>query len=148
MTFSLTSALILLASPLRSEADNWCLRELRGRYDMLLQYVARHPGCDNASILAAISNLSRQEGKQAGGYLKVLTERYWMIERRMPIFARPKARSGRYYICDNFLRSWLIVNAAVYFRGVLVHVFKMGRLRKASDRGFNRSPLDADPLLL
>lgn len=96
------------SSPLRSEADNWFLRELRGRYDMLLQYVARHPGCDNASILAAISNLSRQEGKQAGGYLKVLTERYRMIERRMPIFASPKARSGRYYICDNFLRSWLM----------------------------------------
>lgn len=96
------------SSPLRGEADNWFLREFRGRYDMLLQYVARHPGCDNASIVAAIANLSPQEGKQAGGYLKVLTERYRMIERRLPIFAKPKARSGRYYICDNFLRSWLV----------------------------------------
>lgn len=63
------------SSPLRGEADNWFLRELRGRYDMLLQYVARHPGCDNADIVAAISSLSPQEGKQAGGYLKTLTER-------------------------------------------------------------------------
>lgn len=108
------------SSPLRGEADNWFLRELRGRYDMLLQYVARHPGCDNASIVAAISSLSPQEGKQAGGYLKILTERYRMIERRLPIFASPKARSGRYYICDNFLRSWLMALqrpvSAIHFR--------------------------------
>jgi len=95
------------SSPLKGEADNWFLRELRGRYDTLLQYIARHPGCDNADIVSAISAMSPQEGKQAGGYLKVLTERYQMLERRLPIFAKPKARSGRYYICDNFLRSWL-----------------------------------------
>lgn len=96
------------SSPLKGEADNWFLRELRGRYDMLLQYVARHPGCDNADIVSAISSMSPSEGKQAGGYLKVLTDRYRMLERRLPIFAKPKARSGRYYICDNFLRSWLV----------------------------------------
>ncbi len=95
------------SSPLKGEADNWFLRELRGRYDTLLQYIARHPGCDNADIVRAISDMSPTEGKQAGGYLKVLTERYRMLERRLPILARPKARSGRYYICDNFLRSWL-----------------------------------------
>jgi AAA+ ATPase superfamily predicted ATPase len=95
------------SSPLKGEADNWFLREFRGRYDMLLQHVARHPGCTNADIEAAISNVSPHEGKQVGGYLKVLSERYSMIERRLPIFAPPKARSGRYYIRDNFLRSWL-----------------------------------------
>lgn len=108
------------SSPLRGEADNWFLRELRGRYDMLLQYVARHPGCDNADIVAAISSLSPQEGKQAGGYLKTLTERYRMVERRLPIFASPRARTGRYYISDNFLRSWLVALqrpvSAVHFR--------------------------------
>jgi hypothetical protein len=108
------------SSPLRGEADNWFLRELRGRYDMLLQYVARHPGCDNADIVAAISSLSPQEGKQAGGYLKTLTERYRMLERRLPIFASPRARTGRYYICDNFLRSWLMALqrpvSAIHFR--------------------------------
>lgn len=108
------------SSPLRNEADNWFLRELRGRYDMLLQYIARHPGCDNASIVAALSALSPHEGKQAGGYLKALTERYRMVERRLPIFASPKARSGRYHICDNFLRSWLMALqrpvSAIHFR--------------------------------
>lgn len=96
------------SSPLRGEADNWFLRELRGRYDMVLQYIARQPGCSNADIEAAIAQVSGPgEVKQAGGYLKVLTERYRMVERRLPIFSKPKARSGRYYIRDNFLRAWL-----------------------------------------
>ena len=96
------------SSPLRGEADNWFLRELRGRYDMILQHLARHPGCTNADIEAAIAQVSRPgEVKQVGGYLKILTERYRMIERRLPVFAKTKARSGRYYIRDNFLRAWL-----------------------------------------
>lgn len=96
------------SSPLRNEADNWFLRELRGRYDMVLQYLAKHPGCTNADIEAAMAALSGPgEVRQVGGYLKILSERYRMIERRLPIFAPPRARSGRYYIRDNFLRAWL-----------------------------------------
>lgn len=96
------------SSPLRNEADNWFLRELRGRYDMLLQYLAQHPGCTNANIEAAMAEVSGPgEVKQVGRYLKILSARYQMIERRLPIFAAPRARSGRYYIRDNFLRAWL-----------------------------------------
>jgi AAA+ ATPase superfamily predicted ATPase len=96
------------SSPLRGEADNWFLRELRGRYDMVLQYLARHPGCTNADIEAALAEVSGPgEARQVGGYLKILNERYRMIERRLPILSRPRARSGRYYIRDNFLRAWL-----------------------------------------
>lgn len=96
------------SSPLRNEADNWFLRELRGRYDMVLQFLARHPGCTNADIEAAMANLSGPgDARQVGGYLKILSERYRMIERRLPIFSPKKARSGRYYIRDNFLRAWL-----------------------------------------
>lgn len=96
------------SSPLRNEADNWFLRELRGRYDMVLQFLAKHPGCNNADIEAAMADVSGPgEARQVGGYLKILTERYRMIERRLPIFAPAKARSGRYYIRDNFLRAWL-----------------------------------------
>ncbi len=32
------------SSPLRTEAENWFLRELRGRYDVVLKFVARNPG--------------------------------------------------------------------------------------------------------
>ncbi len=96
------------SSPLRNEADNWFLRELRGRYDMVLQYLANHPGCTNADIEAAMANLSAPgEIRQIGGYLKILAQRYRMIERRLPIFSRPRARNGRYYLRDNFLRAWL-----------------------------------------
>jgi len=96
------------SSPLRNEADNWFLRELRGRYDMALQFLASHPGCNNAAIEAHLAEVSGPgEARQVGGHLKILTERYRMIERRLPIFARPKARSGRYYIRDNFLRARL-----------------------------------------
>lgn len=96
------------SSPLRTEADNWFLRELRGRYDMVLQHLAVKPGCNNADIEEAIARVSRAgEAKQVGGYLKILTERYRMVERKLPIFAPAKARSGRYYIRDNFLRAWL-----------------------------------------
>ncbi len=96
------------SSPLRSEADNWFLRELRGRYDMVLQYLAAHPGSSNADIQAAMADVGGPgDAAQVGGYLKILAERYRMVERRLPIFSPPKARSGRYYIRDNFLRAWL-----------------------------------------
>ncbi|MDT0619893.1 DUF234 domain-containing protein [Salinisphaera sp. P385] len=96
------------SSPLRNEADNWFLRELRGRYDMVLQYLASHPGCTNADIEAAMAEVSAPgEVRQVGGYLQTLSQRYRMIERRLPIFAARRARSGRYYIRDNFLRAWL-----------------------------------------
>lgn len=111
------------SSPLRNEADNWFLRELRGRYDMVLQFLAKHPGCTNADIEAAMADLSGPgEVRQVGGYLKILSERYRMIERRLPIFAPPRARSGRYYVRDNFLRAWLSAMqrpvSAVAFRPV------------------------------
>ncbi len=95
------------SSPLRTEADNWFLSELRGRYDVVLKYVARHPGCSNGEIEGHLREVSPQTAEQAGGYLKNLTERYQMLERRLPVFAKPQARRGRYYLRDNFLRSWL-----------------------------------------
>lgn len=96
------------SSPLRGEADNWFLRELRGRYDMVLQFLARHPGCSHADIKAAAAQVSGPgDAKQIGGYLKILAERYRMIERRSPMLAAANARNGRYYIRDNFLRAWL-----------------------------------------
>jgi AAA+ ATPase superfamily predicted ATPase len=95
------------SSPLRSEADNWFLSELRGRYDVVLKYVARHPGCSNGDLVEHMRSVSRQDSDQVGGYLKILIERYEMIEKRLPVFARSKAKKGRYYVRDNFLRSWL-----------------------------------------
>lgn len=95
------------SSPLRAEADNWFLSELRGRYDVLLKYVARNPGCSNGDLVAHVRDVSPDTAEQVGGYLNILVEKYRMVERKNPIFAKPTARRGRYYLRDNFLRSWL-----------------------------------------
>ena len=114
------------SSPLRAEADNWFLSELRGRYDVVLKYVARNPGCSNGDIEAHVREVSPGTAEQVGGYLKVLIDRYEMLERRQPIFAKPATRKGRYYIHDNFLRCWLAALhssvSAIHFRpeGVLI----------------------------
>jgi uncharacterized protein len=46
------------SSPLRTEADHWFLGELRGRYDVILKYVARHPGCAHGDIEAHVRQMS------------------------------------------------------------------------------------------
>lgn len=99
------------SSPLRSEADNWFLRELRGRYDVVLKFVARNPGRMHNELVRAIREVSGPE-TQIGGYLKVLIERYRLIEKKLPVFARPDARKTRYYLADNFLGSWLAALAS------------------------------------
>jgi hypothetical protein len=103
----LERAFFLSSSPLRTEADNWFLKELHGRYDVVLKYVARHPGCSHGDIVEHVRSVSAETSEQVGGYLRVLIERYQLIERRLPIFARERGRRGRYYLTDNFLRSWL-----------------------------------------
>ena len=37
----------------------------------------------------------------------MLVDKYAMVEKRLPIFARHNSRSGRFSISDNFLRSWM-----------------------------------------
>jgi hypothetical protein len=95
------------SSPLRTEAENWFLSELRGRYDVVLKFIARRPGASHGDIEAYVRSVSVQTAEQVGGYLRVLVDRYRMLERRQPVFAKPEGRKGRYYVRDNFLRAWL-----------------------------------------
>lgn len=108
------------SSPLRAEAENWFLRELRGRYDVVLKFVARNPGRKHKELVHAIGETSGSPDTQIGGYLKVLIERFELIERKLPVFAKPDAKGGRYYVADNFPRSWLAALAnpvsAITFR--------------------------------
>ena len=110
------------SSPLRTEAENWFLRELRGRYDVVLKFVARNPGRMHNELVHAIREASGNPETQIGGYLKVLIERFRLVEKKLPVFARPEAKRGRYYMADNFLRSWLAALAnpvsAIAFRPV------------------------------
>lgn len=132
------------SSPLRGEADNWFLHELRGRYDVVLKYVARHPGCYHGDIDAHVRAVSPQDKpEQVAGYLKILIERYRMIEKRLPVFAKPNARKSRYYIRDNFLRAWLgsLANAvgAINFRPESTLVAQAdARLHDAEGHGLER----------
>jgi AAA+ ATPase superfamily predicted ATPase len=95
------------SSPLRDEADNWFLREFRGRYDTVLRLLARLGPCPHSALAEEFGRAGSESEKQLGGYLKVLVENYRMVERQMPIFAGKKDRKGRYAIADNFLMSWL-----------------------------------------
>lgn len=108
------------SSPLRTEAENWFLRELRGRYDVVLKFVARNPGRMHNELVHEIRQASGSPESQIGGYLKILIEKFQVIERKLPVFAKPEARRSRYYVTDNFLRSWLAALAnpvsAIAFR--------------------------------
>lgn len=131
------------SSPLRNEADSWFLRELRGRYDLVLKYIATHRGCSNADIVSYVRSVEPDSEAQVGGYLKVLDERYEMIERLQPIFAKPNARTGRFYIRDNFLRSWLaalvVPVASVNFRPMAALLAQADdRLAEAEGHGLER----------
>lgn len=131
------------SSPLRNEADNWFLRELRGRYDLVLKYVATHPGCTNGDIDTHTRSVDSTSEKQVGGYIKILREKFRMIDRLQPIFAKPTARNGRFYITDNFLRSWLAAlqttTAAVHFRPLPQLVAESdARLAEAEGHGLER----------
>jgi uncharacterized protein len=110
------------SSPLRAEAENWFLRELRGRYDVVLKFVARNPGSKHNELVEAIRESTGSLDTQVGGYLAVLVERFRLIEKKLPIFARLKTRRSRYYVADNFLRAWLAALAnpvsALAFRPV------------------------------
>jgi uncharacterized protein len=131
------------SAPLRSEADNWFLHELRGRYDVVLKYIARNPGCTNGDLDSHVREVSPETAEQTAGYVKILTEKYELVERRLPIFAMKKERKGRYYVRDNFLRSWLAAlapfAAATNFQPPEVLVeHALVRLHEAEGRGFEQ----------
>lgn len=100
------------SSPLRTEAENWFLKELRGRYDVVLKFIARHSGCMHADLQEHVRQVSGDRSEQVGGYLTTLVDRYRLIEKQLPIFAKPTARKTRYYLTDNFLRAWLAALAS------------------------------------
>ena len=131
------------AAPLRGEAENWFLRELRGRYDLVLKFIARNPGCTNGAIDAHARAEDPESEKQVGGYLKILREKYQMVEQLRPIFAKSTARNSRYFVRDNFLRSWLAAlatpAASLTFRP-LEEVLAEGdtRLKDAEGHGLER----------
>jgi hypothetical protein len=131
------------SAPLRNEAENWFLHELRGRYDVVLKYIVRHPGCTNGDLDAHVRLVSPETAEQTSGYVKVLSDRYELVERRLPIFAGRKERKGHYYVRDNFLRSWLAalapaVAAANFQPTERLVAQALARLEEVEGHGFER----------
>ena len=93
--------------PLRSEADTWYLAELRGRLDTILKLIARNPGLRRGDIVKRIREADEGGAEQVSTYLAQLADRYRLVERRQPVFAKPTGKQGRYYLNDNFLQAWL-----------------------------------------
>jgi hypothetical protein len=87
-----------------------------------LKFVARNPGRMHHELVQAIRDARGDPDAQVGGYPKVLMDRFGLIERRLPVFAKPEAKRSRYYVTDNFLRSWLAALAnpvsAIAFRPI------------------------------
>lgn len=96
------------AAPLRSEAENWFLSELRGQYDVILNTLARQAMCNHGELMSTIKDqYGGETEKQIGSYLKTLVEKYNLVEKKHPIFSKPNSRNARYRIKDLFLTSWL-----------------------------------------
>ena len=95
------------SSPLKDEADNWFLRELRGRYDSVLKLLARLGPCTHGMLMNEYARAGEGGEKQLGGYLQTLIEKYRMVEKLAPVFSGRSSRKARYVIADNFLSSWL-----------------------------------------
>lgn len=95
------------SSPLRDEAANWFLRELRGRYDSVLKLLASKGPCPYRELVAEYSRAGSGDEKQLSAYLTTLIDKYQMVEKLQPIFAPQAGRKARYVISDNFLGAWL-----------------------------------------
>jgi uncharacterized protein len=95
------------SSPLKDEAENWFLRELRGRYDSVLTLLARSGPVAHGTLKAEYGRTGEGGEKQLGGYLQTLIEKYGIVAKVQPIFSGNKQRNARYVITDNFLQAWL-----------------------------------------
>jgi hypothetical protein len=95
------------SSPLSEEADTWFLRELRGRAVSILHYLADHPGCNHAELVSALND--PHDRTPLGTHITRLVNGYGMVDKLRPVFSDSKSRNARYYITDNFLKSWLAV---------------------------------------
>ncbi len=93
-------------SPLKDEAANWFLHEVRGAYDSLLKILAVRGPCP-LGVLQAEYKDTKGEPSKLTQYLQNLVDRYGMVEKLHPIFSGAQGKKARYAIADNFLLAWL-----------------------------------------
>lgn len=80
--------------------------------DMLIQEFGRDYSTYFAIMQLISSGNTRQTeidsiiGKNSGTYLKNLYDDYSLIQKQLPLLAKPGTRNLRWYIADNFLNFW------------------------------------------
>jgi AAA+ ATPase superfamily predicted ATPase len=99
------------SSPLRDEAANWFLGELRGRIDSVLKLLARIQPCSYGQLMAEYMEVGPGRQRELSVYLTTLIDRYRMVEARQPVFSNKGQKKTRYVISDNFLSAWLFALA-------------------------------------
>lgn len=80
--------------------------------DMLIQEFGRDYSTYFSVLQLIASGNTRQSeidsiiGKNSGPYLKNLSEDYSLIQRQLPLLAKPGTRNLRWFMSDNFLNFW------------------------------------------
>lgn len=109
-------------SPLLTEGKDMLIQEF-GRdystYFSILQLVAS--GCTRQSEIDSII------GKNSGPYLKNLSEDYSLIQRQLPLLAKPGTRNLRWFMSDNFLNFWF---RFIYPHQSAIELEKYGQLNE------------------
>ena len=92
------------------------------------------------SILSAIARgrIGRNEieqavGKNVGGYLSRLEDDYGIIAKKLPLFAKDKAKASRYMLDDNFLIFWF---RFIFKYGYLMEIGEFEKLREIVRRDY------------
>ncbi|MEK8087488.1 ATP-binding protein [Aquabacterium sp. A3] len=95
------------SAPLAEEAGTWFMRELRGASVSILRLLAQQQPCAHQQLSDAYQQ-STGDDKPIANYLNTLIDRYRLVERQQPVFAKASgSRQARYQISDNFLAAWL-----------------------------------------
>lgn len=56
---------------------------------------------------------------QTGGFLDRLENEYGLIRKIQPVLAKPNSRTVKYAIEDNFLRFWLSMHCASFYKIII-----------------------------
>jgi hypothetical protein len=73
----------------------WASGETRAMSSIGTGFPEQAPPMNDRDALH-VRQVSPETNEQVGGYLKILIEKYRLIEKRLPIFAKKKEKKGRY----------------------------------------------------
>lgn len=113
-----------------TEGRDLLLNEFSGDYDMyfsIMQLIA--------SGQTRVSDIDGVLQKPSSVYLSNLERNYELIERVVPLMAKPGSKVSKYYVKDNFLRFWF---RFVYPYQAMIERGQTEMLRKNVDNGYEQ----------